>query len=129
MSISQFQLEQMQSRLSQNRREPETPPALEKDLHQEIIDFCERQWPRWLYEHSRTDKRTRTGIGSPDFWILIPGSRLLLVECKRLGQKPSPAQLAWHWEAAKLGHPVHIVHSIEDFKLAILKATHQQDHP
>ena len=67
--------------------------------------------------------------GTPDFVLLLPGARVLLIEAKRPNQKPSPAQLAWHLEAAKLGHEVHIVHSMEEFKLVLLKTFHQQEHP
>lgn len=126
-SISQFQLQQMQIRLARNRREPEAPPALEKDLHQDIMDYCDAQWPRWKYEHSRIDKPTRTEIGSPDFWILLPHRQLLLVECKRANQKPSPAQLAWHAEAAKLGYTVHVVHNMAEFSAAVIEAINQEE--
>ena len=128
-SISQFQLEQMQARLALNRHEAVPPPELEKDLHAEIMLYCDRQWPRWLYIHARTDKRTTNAPGVPDLPIFLPGGRVLLIEVKRPGQKVSPTQLAWHAEAAKLGHEVHIVHSMDEFKLCLLKTFHQQDHP
>jgi hypothetical protein len=124
-SISQFQLQQMQSRLAINRHEPEAPPALEKDLHQDIMDYCDQKWPRWKFVHSRTDKRTRNEAGVPDFIILMPGRHVLLVECKRPGEKVSPAQRDWHAEAAKEDHEVHIVHSMDEFKLAVLKTREQ----
>jgi hypothetical protein len=126
-SISQFQLEQMQARLARNRHEPEAPPALEKDLHQDIMDYCDRQWPRWKYVHSRTDKATRNEPGVPDFLIILPAQRVLLVECKRPGEKVSPAQRDWHAEAAKLDHIVCIVHDMQEFGTAI-EFTNQKDH-
>jgi len=117
MSITTFQLEQMQARL----RRPVTPaePPLEKKLHREIMDHCDKQWPRWKYIHSRMDKSTRNEIGVPDFVIALPNHRTFFVEAKRPGEKPTLAQAGWHAEMAKLGHTVHVVHDLTEFLKAI----------
>jgi hypothetical protein len=119
-NITEFQFEQMQARLGRPATIAERPATiagqpLEKKLHRDIIDHCDKQWPRWKYIHSRTDKPTRNEPGVPDFVIALPQGRTLYVEAKRPGQKPSLAQLGWHAEMAKLGHTVYVVHDLKEF--------------
>lgn len=126
-SITRFQFEQMQVRLGHPPRT--LPPPLEKELHREIMDHCDKQWPRWKYIHSRTDKRTRNEEGVPDFIIALPLARTLYVEAKRPGEKPSLAQRNWHAEMAKLGHAVFIVHNFPEFLAAVETARTQFVNP
>lgn len=114
-SISQFQFEQMQARLALNRHEAVPPPALEKDLHQDIMDYCERKWPRWLYFHGSTAHRTKRVLGEPDFQIYGDRGRFWLIEVKRADGKLSPAQMGAAMLAEKLGHKIHVVRSMDDF--------------
>lgn len=124
-NITLFQFQQMQARLA--RPVETTAPLLEKELHQDIIDHCDKQWPRWKYVHSRTDKPTRNTLGVPDFVIALPLGRTLYVEAKRPGQKPSLAQSAWHAEMLKLKHYVHVVHDMQEFLSAVEQV--KQDWP
>ena len=117
MSITRFQLEQMQARLGRPTV-PDAPP-LEKALHRKIMDHCDKQWPRWKYVRSRMDKPTGQEIGVADFIIFMPCMRVLLVEAKRPGQKPTLAQSGWHAELAKLGFTVDVVHDMKEFLLAV----------
>jgi hypothetical protein len=59
-------------------------------------------------------ERTRRTEGEPDFIILTP-NRIYLVECKSAKGKLRPAQAAMITHAAKLGHTIHVVRSMEDF--------------
>ena len=100
-------------------RQPFTRPPGETEregkLHDKISAWCDSQWPRWKYVHSRMDQPTTTAKGVPDFVILAPAGRLLLIECKARDGKCSTEQLGWHKEAEMLGHTVHIVRSLEEF--------------
>ena len=118
--ITKFQFEEMQRRLA---RPAAAPPPLEKELHRQIMDHCDKQWPRWKYVHSRMDKPTGTGAGVSDFVIFLPCARILIVEVKRPGQKLSLAQHAWHAELAKLGHTVYVVHDLKEFLAAVTSPT------
>ena len=90
-------------------------------LHQQIMDFCNSQWPRWKFIHSRTDQKSTVEIGSHDFTIFLPSGRWLLIECKAKHGKLSPGQRVWAYELAALGHVVYVVYSLGEFKrLALL---------
>jgi hypothetical protein len=122
MGISQFQFEQMQSRLARSGTPGTAPasPPLEKELHRKIMDYCNAQWPRWKYVHSRMDRATsKDQAGVSDFVIFLPQAYVLVVEAKRPGEKPTLAQRDWHAEMARLGHEVNIVHDIREFLLAV----------
>lgn len=95
------------------------PRPLEKKLHTEIIEHCNAQWPKWKFIHSRMDQPTQNEKGVPDFVIALPGNRVAFIEAKRIGEKVSPAQRDWHAEMAKLGHTVHVVHTMEEFLLVV----------
>ena len=84
-------------------------------LHEQIIEYCGKQWPRWKYRHARTDKKTTEELGTEDFTIFLPAGRTLHVECKARNEKPSPQQLSWATELRMLGHTVHFVWSFEEF--------------
>jgi len=116
----------MQARLGRPSVSDDVP--LEKKLHRDIMDHCDKQWPRWKYVHSRIDKRTRNESGVPDFIIALPMARTLYVEAKRPGEKPSLAQCTWHAEMAKLGHTVQIVHDMAEFLQAVAAAKKQVGH-
>ena len=118
-NITQFQFEQMQARLGRPATIAERPATiadqpLEKELHQDIMDHCDKQWPRWKYVHSRMDKKTRNQAGVPDFVIALIHGRTIYVEAKRHGEKVSPAQRDWHAEMARLGIPVYVVHDMKE---------------
>lgn len=116
MSISKSDYLTMLTRLDKNKvREPaKHGPKLEGDLHQQIIAYCNSQWPKWKYIHARMDKKSTIQKGAPDFVIFLPG-RVCCVECKRPGEKPTQEQLAWAKEMEMLQHKVHVVTSFEQF--------------
>ena len=87
--------------------------ARESDLHEEIFDECRRRG--WIALHGSMAERTCRTLGEPDFVILANGGLVLFVECKTRTGKLSPAQAALKHHAEKLGHPIHVVRSLDDF--------------
>ena len=85
----------------------------EADLHEAVFDECRRR--SWIALHGSMAERTCRTLGEPDFVILAEGGRVLLVECKSRTGKLSPAQAALKHHAWKLGHPVQVVRSMEEF--------------
>lgn len=116
----------LQARLDAKRKTvaPNEPVERESDLHDEIIQHCNSQWPRWKFIRGRMDKRSTIAIGAQDFTIFLPGGRLLCVECKRRGAKPTTEQLAWHKEMELLGHRVYVIQSVKEFYEAAEKVSH-----
>ncbi len=118
-SISQFDLEQMQRRLQHNSaRDPkpeqfEASTAPESKLHEQIIEHCRSRG--WYFVHSRTDRRTTTAIGVPDFMLALPGGVTWWVEVKRKGNKPTRAQASVGIMLCALGHHHATVFSFEEF--------------
>ena len=88
-------------------------------LHEQIMDYCNAQWPRWKFIHSRTDQKSTVAVGSHDFTVFLPGGRVVCVEAKAKGGKLSNEQLAWAKELSMLGHGVHVVFSLEEFKRVV----------
>jgi hypothetical protein len=85
----------------------------EKDLHNRIFDECRKR--QWIAFHGSMAERTHRTEGEPDFLILCPSGKQLLVECKSRTGKLSPAQQAIKHHASMLGHTIHVVRSIEEF--------------
>lgn len=84
-------------------------------LHEEIMEHCDSQWPRWKYIHSRTDLKSTVAVGSQDFTVFLPNGRVLCVEAKAKNGKLSNEQLGWAHEMRLLGHTVHVVYNLEQF--------------
>jgi len=111
----------LDAKLSKSRSHP---GAAEREtgkggLHEQIMDYCNAQWPRWKFIHSRTDQKSTVAVGSHDFTIFLPGGRTVLIECKAKGGKLSNEQLAWAKELSLLGHGVNVVFSLEEFKRVV----------
>lgn len=88
----------------------------ESTLHDQIIEYCNSQWPKFKYIHARMDKRSTIQVGAPDFCpIFLPGGKIIIFECKRQGEKCTPEQLAWHKELEMLGHTVHVIYTFSQF--------------
>jgi hypothetical protein len=92
-----------------------TGPAAERecDLHEDIFAECERRG--WLAFHGAMCRRTARTLGEPDWILLAPGGKLLMIECKSSTGKLSIEQQAIAAHAAKLGHIVHVVRSLDEF--------------
>lgn len=51
--------------------------------------------------------------GFPDRILLLPGGRIVLVELKAPGRKPSPIQRLVHRKLAAIGFPVLVIDTLE----------------
>lgn len=111
-NISRFQFEQMQRRV---QPQPAPEPDKEYQLHQDIMEYCDAQWPRWKYIHSRFGVKTRNEPGVPDFIIALPRRLTIYVEAKRPGEKLTPAQRDYFAELSKLDQLFFIVHNMQEF--------------
>jgi hypothetical protein len=89
--------------------------ALEEDLHYAIMEECERK--QWIYLHGSMAHRSRRTVGEPDFTILADGGRVFFIECKRKSGKRSTEQLGLAMWSEKLGHTIHLVKNIEQFRI------------
>lgn len=90
------------------------PVDLEIPLHRVILKLCEIR--DWVALYSNPSKRTGRPRGEPDFVILLPGGKTLLVECKSAKGQLSEDQQTMKDELEALGHTVHIVRSVGDFE-------------
>jgi len=91
-----------------------TKPVRESEIHKQIRQECHRRG--LLCSGGRMDKRTGRDAGEPDFRILVPGGKELLVEAKTTSGNLSLAQEEWHAKAWQLGHKVHVVRSFVEFR-------------
>lgn len=112
----------MLQRLEENKlrsptaSEPDTEREVGKGgLHEKIMQWCDSQWPPWPYLHNRTDKRSTVAVGACDFLIYCPGGRTLTIECKSATGKQTQDQVIWAKRLEMVGHPVHLVRSMNDF--------------
>jgi hypothetical protein len=85
----------------------------ESKLHDDILDECQRRG--WLAVHGRMDVRSTITKGAPDF-IILTERGVLLIECKTKEGKLSTDQMAFHAWARRLGHTVHVVRSMDEFR-------------
>ena len=124
MSFSELDLQTMQTRLARNRR---TVPAVatldavpdgeEAKLHEQII--AELRALRWLYSHSRMDKRATVQPGTPDFTIFPPGGKAFFVECKTRTGKLTAEQTAFKHCAEASDYRFALVRSMAEFHAAV----------
>ena len=83
----------------------------ENEMHQGYAAFLGRlDIP---YRHDRTDKRTRTKLGEPDF-LLTENGHCLFLELKVLGGKISPDQKKRHDYLRSKGNTVVVCYSLEE---------------
>ena len=57
--------------------------------------------------------------GEPDFQIFGDGGRVWMIECKSRTGKLSTDQLGVQMQARKLGHAVHVVRSMDEFRKVV----------
>ena len=121
MGIPLEQYEQMKARLKPNKLLVdlglEVGPiksTRESVLHRQILHECSRRG--FVALHGAMHRKTARTAGEPDFVILLPEGRTLLVEAKTGTGKLSDDQERLHSKAWALGHTIHIARSLEDFK-------------
>lgn len=89
----------------------------EEDLHNAILKFCKAMG--WLAFHGSMKHRTKRTLGEPDFTIVMPGGRVIFIECKTEKSDLSDKQREIAEQAARLGHTVHIIRSVAGFRALI----------
>jgi len=115
----------------QAKVEPGCPGAMptqarnERTLHEAILAECRRR--QWIALHGSMGHRTHRTIGEPDFVILGPSGAVWLIECKRVGGKLSPEQVALNHWARMLGHTIHVIRSMAEFQ-ALIPAESDEHH-
>lgn len=85
----------------------------EAEIHREIIDYCNGLG--WVVHHSRMDRPSTCGVGSPDFVVALPAAKTLYVEVKSSTGKLSMEQVTWNHRLKKLGHHTAVVRSLRQF--------------
>lgn len=91
------------------------PVEKESGLHDDVINFCDHQWPPWLCIRARMDKASTIAVGCQDLTIFASGARVFLIEAKAKYKKPSQDQLIWHKKMEMLGFTVHVIQSMSQF--------------
>jgi len=94
---------------------PDEPVIRESKLHDDIIVFCESQWPRWKVVFARSDKKSTLPVGTHDLTIFASAGRTFCLELKVKGNKPDKEQQVWHKELEMIEHKVHVIYSFEEF--------------
>lgn len=114
--ISRQQFIEMEARLARTHPPPPSNAAKrELELHDQIIKYCNEQWPRWKYIHANPTDRSTIAPGAQDFTIFLPGKVVLCIECKAKTGKQSDDQLIWACEMKRLGFTVEVVRAFEEF--------------
>lgn len=90
-----------------------TKPVRESEIHKQISQECHRR--RLLAFHGAMHKRSARTPGEPDYTILLPNGKVLLVEVKTSTGNLSEAQGRVAGHAWQLGHKIHVVRKFEEF--------------
>ena len=80
---------------------------LEKDIEKELIKRV-KELGGMAEKFTSPAKRS-----VPDRLVTLPGGRIIFVELKAHGKKPTPAQLRDHNKRIKLGCDVRVIDSME----------------
>jgi hypothetical protein len=99
---------------------PKQPVKREADLHDEVEALCRQRG--YYYIHSRMDRRSTVQVGAPDFLIALPHSRMVWIELKRKGGKPTLRQLAAITHLKKLGHAAAVCDSMDGVLTLMVQA-------
>lgn len=97
--------------------------SCELPLHDEIINYCNGRG--WLALHARTDQKSTIMVGWPDFTVFTDHGIIYLIEVKRKNGKLRPSQINTKAWLERLGHPVHVVHSMDEFKAVVTPVRNQ----
>ncbi len=62
-----------------------------------------------LHVHARTDQKSGIAVGWPDYTLFLPGGRVLLIEFKQRGKKPTEEQEATIAALRASGHDVRVL--------------------
>ena len=85
----------------------------EKELHHQIMRYCERRG--WVCLHGSMAHKAYRTVGEFDFVILAAHGRVFLIECKTKRGKLTVEQEGLQRWALNLGHYPHVVRSYQQF--------------
>lgn len=91
----------------------------ESQLLRKVMEACA------LYGHPMRRNSGRRGNvqmcepGTPDIEVMLPGGRVAWLELKTPTGKARDTQKAWHARAARFGHVVHVVRSVDEAVAAV----------
>jgi len=88
----------------------------ESEIHSAFAHWLDAQ--KIPYRHDRTDKKTRTIPGEPDFLVTREG-RCLYIEVKVIGAKLSPDQVARRKYLMDAGNIVEVAYNVEECIFAV----------
>mgnify|MGYP000867177669 CR=1 FL=1 len=88
------------------------PYKKEKDLHKRVIDICDREG--YIYFHGAMALPTFRTPGEPDFVILLPQGKFILIECKSISGRLKPSQKDLFSRIEKIGHKVYIIKTVKE---------------
>lgn len=117
MTLTEFT--QAQAAIDARRQGRAVEPETESPLHGDILDYCAKQWPPWVAFHGSMAHPTWRTPGEPDFIIMADGGRTFYIEAKTRTGKLSTRQLGVQLQASKLGHTVHVVRSLDEFRKVV----------
>lgn len=124
MGFSQQDYISMQMRLQRALKGKPTPmptDAAQREtgkggLHEQILKWCDAQWPKWKVIAARTDMRSTIALGAHDMTIFGPYPLCICVELKSKTGKLSEDQISWGAQMRALGWAVHVVRSLSEFE-------------
>lgn len=119
MRWTEDQLRAYEARQAPKHRQPVSedavPAGQEASLQNQIMAWCDAQWPRWKYLCPRFDRKSTLQVGAHDITVFGPFPKCLLVECKTATGKLTAPQQSWAAEMRMLGWTVHVVRSMTEF--------------
>ena len=96
--------------------EPAVREIGKEGLQAAIMEWCDLQFPKWVYDFPRTDLKSTLPNGRHDATIWGPFPKCFLIETKAKGKKRSMDQQIWETRLRVLGWQVHLVYSLEEFR-------------
>ena len=123
MGFTEQEFIAMQSRVQRALQKKPTMPADaatretgKGGLHEQILNWCDSQWPKWKVIAARTDMRSTIASGAHDMTIFGPYPLCICVELKSKTGKLSEDQISWGAQMKALGWTVHVVRSLSEFE-------------
>lgn len=100
--------------MSGRRNMPRTnPDPLEKVIEGKVCDYA-KSLGCLVYKFTSPSRRS-----VPDRMFIVPGGRVVMIEFKRLGKEPSPAQAVEIAKIQKQGVSVWVIDNVDAGKRAI----------
>lgn len=91
-------------------------------LQSQIAEWCDAQWPRWVYDFPRTDQKSTLPLGRHDATVWGPFPKCVLIETKAKWRKRTQEQQIWATRMRAIGWEVHLIYSMDEFLKVVEKA-------